>query len=199
MDNVNNRSTPLIVVMVLFLVLLLLYVYVLLPSNSKLTDQQSLVDEKAKQVQALQKSIESKGEAADLPEKDIQAALPLWDNSEQLVLALRDIGGRTGAQLNSATMSIVDSNQIQTLSGEAESPFPIVKEVSVHVSLQGSYSQLKNWIDQLQKQQRIIVVNTFNLEQAEGGFDSAELAFTAYFDPSYQAMLKNPILPETAK
>lgn len=185
--------------MLLFLVLLLLYVILLQPSSNKLSDQKELVDQTEMQLNALQASMNRQDGEGSLPEQDIQAALPLWDDSEQLVVALKSLGQQTGAKLNSATIDLPGGNKLNTFTGSSDPLYPTVKEVNVHVSLLGTYAQVKGWMNQLQQQKRLIVINSFTLQQSDSGMNAAEIAFTAYFDPSYEQMLKNPILPVTAK
>ncbi|WP_127496909.1 GspMb/PilO family protein [Paenibacillus glycanilyticus] len=199
MDNSKNRSLGLIVIMVLFLVLLLLYVVLLQPSSSKLSDQKKLAEQSQLQLNALQASVTKQEEGSGLAEQDIQAALPLWDNSEQLVVTLKSLSVQTGAKINSATVDLPDENKLNALSGSADPLYPTVKEVNVHVSLLGTYAQVKSWMAQLQQQKRLIVINDFTLQQTDSGMNTTELSFTAYFDPSYKSLLKDPILPATAE
>ncbi|CAM3478751.1 GspMb/PilO family protein [Paenibacillus lupini] len=199
MDNSKNRSVGLIVMMLLFLVLLLLYVVLLQPTNSELSDQKVQVKDTGLQLNVLQASVEKKEEGSDLPEQDIQEALPLWDNSEQLVISFKTLSQQTGAKVNSATIDLPGDNKLNTLIDSADPVYPTVKEINVHVSLIGTHAQVTSLMDKLEQQKRLIVVNSFTIQQTDSGLDTAELAFTAYFDPSYQPMLKNPILPETAK
>ncbi|GLX69288.1 GspMb/PilO family protein [Paenibacillus glycanilyticus] len=199
MDNAKNRSFGLIVMMLLFLVLLLLYVVLLQPSSSELLDQKGLVSNAEQQLNALQASINKKEEGSNLPEQDIQAALPLWDNSEQLVVSLKTLSQQTGAKVNSATIDLPGDNKLNLLSDNADPLYPTVQEVNVHVSLLGTHAQVKSWMDQLERQKRLVVVNSYTLQQTDSGMDTAELAFTAYFDPSYKDMLNNPIVPQTAQ
>ncbi|WP_336787121.1 hypothetical protein [Paenibacillus sp. MMO-177] len=199
MDNTKNRSLGLIVMMLLFLVLLLLYVVLLQPSSSKLSDQKKLAEQSELQYNALQASVnKQQEEGTGLAERDIQAALPLWDNSEQLVVTLKSLSLQTGAKINSAAIDLPGENKLNALSGSADPLYPTVKEVNVHVTLLGTYAQVKSWMTQLQQQKRLIVINDFTLQQADSGMNTAELSFTAYFDPSYKSLLKNPILPATA-
>ncbi|MCK9857111.1 GspMb/PilO family protein [Paenibacillus sp. ATY16] len=199
MDNSKNRLLGLIVIMVLFLVLLLLYVVLLQPSSSKLSDQKKLAEQSQLQLNALQASVTKQEEGSGLAEQDIQAALPLWDNSEQLVITLKSLSVQTGAKINSATVDLPDENKLNALSGSADPLYPTVKEVNVHVSLLGTYAQVKSWMAQLQQQKRLIVINDFTLQQTDSGMNTTELSFTAYFDPSYKSLLKDPILPATAE
>ncbi|WP_336771606.1 GspMb/PilO family protein [Paenibacillus sp. MMO-58] len=199
MDNTKNRSLGLIVMMLLFLVLLLLYVVLLQPSSSKLSDQKKLAEQSQLQLNALQASVTKQEEGSGLAEQDIQAALPLWDNSEQLVVMLKSLSLQTGAKINSATVDLPGENKLNTLSGSADPLYPTVKEVNVHVSLLGTYAQVKSWMAQLQQQKRLIVINDFTLQQTDSGMNTTELSFTAYFDPSYKSLLKDPILPATAE
>ncbi|WP_435170857.1 GspMb/PilO family protein [Paenibacillus glycanilyticus] len=199
MDNSKNRSLGLIVIMVLFLVLLLLYVVLLQPSSSKLSNQKKLAEQSQLQLNALQASVTKQEEGSGLAEQDIQAALPLWDNSEQLVVTLKSLSLQTGAKINSATVDLPDENKLNALSGSADPLYPTVKEVNVHVSLLGTYAQVKSWMAQLQQQKRLIVINDFTLQQTDSGMNTTELSFTAYFDPSYKSLLKDPILPATAE
>ncbi|MCM3627154.1 GspMb/PilO family protein [Paenibacillus glycanilyticus] len=198
MDNTKNRSLGLIIMMLLFLVLLLLYVALLQPSSSKLSDQKELANQTEMQLNALQASVNKQNDGSSLPERDIQAALPLWDNSEQLVVTIKSLSQRTGAKVNSATMDLPGDNKLNAFTGVSDPLYPTVKEVNVHVSLLGTYAQVKGWMSQLQQQQRLIVVNAFTLQQTDSGINTAELSFTAYFDPSYEQMLKDPILPAKA-
>ncbi|MOA35283.1 General secretion pathway protein M [compost metagenome] len=128
----------------------------------------------------------------------------MWDNTEQLVQQMRDIGKSTEATLNSASFSIIGSNDIHLLSGAEDQMYPNVKQMKIVASLEGTDQQMRSWLNQLEKLPRIIIVDSLRLNKSanSGNDDSdrlkAELTFIAYFDPDYEPLLEHPILPKTA-
>ncbi|MNO57102.1 General secretion pathway protein M [compost metagenome] len=206
MNSSHHRSTLLLIIAALFLVLLILFAWLYVPSNKELSSIQQEKEQLDRKIQSLQLIIDKKKTVkGKLDEAVVQEALPLWDNTEQLVQQMRDIGKSTEATLNSASFSIIGSNDIHLLSGAEDQMYPNVKQMKIVASLEGTDQQMRSWLNQLEKLPRIIIVDSLRLNKSanSGNDDSdrlkAELTFIAYFDPDYEPLLEHPILPKTAK
>lgn len=198
MNNNKNQSMITLAIMIMFLVLLVIYMTMLQPANKELSNKNKQVEQLRNQSDLLTKALSRKIEKGKLPETEVQAALPLWDNTEQMVVSIKEIGQMTGTKLSSVSFSVSDSNQINTIIGGQEPMYPTVKELKVQAVIQGSYDQIRSWIVQIQKLPRLVNVDTVRYSLPVTGTTAAEISITGYFDPSYEYMLENPIIP-TAK
>jgi Tfp pilus assembly protein PilO len=197
----NNKNQSLITIGLLmaFVILLGFYMFKVKPSNENITVQKDELVRLHNQTELISKKMaEKQASAAESSQDTVQAALPLWDNSEQLLLDLNRISESTGVVLRGATFSTSDSNQLQTYIGGQASPFPSVHELLTAVVLEGKYDAIMKWFEQLQKLDRLTVINSFNLDQSTSALQKTiivNLSFTAYFDPSYRSLIDHEVLP----
>lgn len=195
MDKNKSHSIVILGVIMMFLILLVVFSTLLQPTYKKISSQNEELDRLKFQSGLLQKALDNKKEKGNLPEEEVQAALPLWDNTEQLVVSLKDIGQKTETKLTTVSFNVTDNNGIHTIIGSESPVYPNVKEVKVQAVVEGSYDGIRSWIVQMQKQERLIVIDSVRYSIPVGGLTSAEIAFTSYFDPSYGYLLENPVIP----
>ncbi|RED61700.1 type 4a pilus biogenesis protein PilO [Cohnella lupini] len=198
-----HKSRPLIllVMAMCFLLLLLFYVYAIRPSDRKIAEKNDELARLDKQVELVLQKTEEKNETkSEYSQESVQAALPLSDNTEQMLLDLNSLGKSNGVSLENVTVSMQEGNGLQAMTGDTESPFPAVNELKISVALQGTYPSIVNWIAQLQRLPRLLVIDSFDLnkpktEEALPKPISVNLMFTAYYDSSYRDMVDREILP----
>ncbi|MCC3374610.1 type 4a pilus biogenesis protein PilO [Cohnella sp. REN36] len=197
----DKRKLIFIAVVLLFLLLLGGYLTFLQPLNASLSDQKDEIDRLNGQIRILtDKAAEKNREAGSFSQADVQAALPLSDNTEQLLLDLQTIGRGADVELLGSTFSTAETNQLQTMFGMKTSPYPSVKELKASVVLQGKYEQLLDWIDRLQRLPRLVSVDAFSLAKPSSEADAQKpitlnLNFTVYYDPSYRNLTDGERLP----
>ncbi|NOU99032.1 hypothetical protein [Paenibacillus planticolens] len=192
MSNKNSAKTLLLLLAVLlFLALFAFYYFVQLPSSNKIKAQANEIAIVEKQVQLLTQKISEKKEETGPSLKDIQAALPLWDNTEQLTLDLNQIKTDTKVTFNSISYAVGDkSPQTQQADANNKNPYPNIREVRVTTSISGAFDEVMNAITQLQALPRLIRVDTVNFGNLPKDLNrklTVNLTFTAYFDPSYKS------------
>ncbi|TXK85392.1 type 4a pilus biogenesis protein PilO [Paenibacillus sp. N3.4] len=199
MSSKNNTQTLLLFVAVLlFLGLFAFYYFLQIPSSNKVKAQESEIATLDKQVQLLNKKISDKQKEDVGPSiKEIQAALPLWDNTEQLTLDLNKIKNDTKVTFNSIAYSVSDKT---TQQGEAnkKNAYPNVREVKVTTAIMGTFKDITDAITQLQALPRLVNIDTVNYGNLPKDLTrriTVNLTFTAYFDPSYKSKVDKVELP----
>ncbi|NBD25343.1 type IV pilus inner membrane component PilO [Paenibacillus glycinis] len=213
MEQLNkNRSLMLLVLAVLFLVLFAAYMYVVKPAASEVNDQEERISTLDKQRTLLQKKLGEKQEqAAAYSGEDVQRALPLWDNTEHLLLDLQGIEGRSGAQTLSAAFnaaggddaSAEDEEQAEGGGEETNQAAALpsgIKRLKTSAVVKGTYEQVLNYVDALQKLKRLITIDSLDIAKSSDGTGASpvikiNLAFTAYFDPSYRDQVSEVLQP----
>ncbi|QGQ96686.1 hypothetical protein EHS13_18275 [Paenibacillus psychroresistens] len=202
MGNVRkNRSLLLFCVIILFVGLLAFYYLGFESSKKELETQDSDIKSLNQQITILtKKANEKKAALASFPEKEVQAALPLWDNTEQLTIDLSKTSEKTNVDMNNLTYSLNDVNQLQVLFGSETPVLPSVKEVKISLVLNGTYNQIADWLNEVQMLPRLITIEGFNLEKPLADHItenkiSANLSITSYYDPSYKDLVKDILEP----
>ncbi|MBP3966850.1 hypothetical protein [Paenibacillus lignilyticus] len=208
----KNRSLSVLLVAVLFLALFAIYSYLLKPSADQITDQQAEIERLNNEYNLLSKKLaEKKEESNEYSKENVQQALPLWDNTEQLLLDLQQIESSTGGEALTATFTpdrVDDQENADTSASEntdsttnsSTSFGPNVKQLKVGLVIKGKYADILRYIEELQKLPRLITVDSFDVAKSSSLSGdakpiSANLAFTAYFDPSYKSLAKDVLLP----
>ncbi|MBA9084225.1 type IV pilus assembly protein PilO [Fontibacillus solani] len=208
MDNMNKRSVLLLITSIAFLLLIIMYVWVYLPSNQQLSDLKAEKNQVNTQIQTLQSVLDEKmSKKYNIDEKAVQAAVPLWDNTEQLIFQLDVINKLTNVSVKNGSIGFQEKSEIE-LQDESSSqnnaetdgtPAIGVKEIVVNLTVDGKVTDVIDWVDRLEKLPRLIFVSSFNLKKGETYDDAVvDLSFIAFFDPSYEPILEKPILPETS-
>ncbi|MDI4644323.1 type 4a pilus biogenesis protein PilO [Cohnella hashimotonis] len=196
----NKRSLSLIGVVLLFLLLLMFVVYKQMPLNSELSDQRDQIASLRSQSDLLtKKAAEGSAAGAELSDASVQQALPLSDNTEQMLLDLKKISQATGVALLNATFSASDTNQLQSMLGGEQTPYASVGELKTAVAIEGTYDRLLEWVGALQKLERLVSVDNFAIAKPAaadlGKAMTLNVNFTAYFDPSYRNLVDEELLP----
>ncbi|MDR6549675.1 hypothetical protein [Paenibacillus qinlingensis] len=191
MSNKNNQQTLLLFVAVLlFLGLFAFYYFVQIPSSTKVKNQANEVSALDKQIQLLTQKVSEKQKSNPGPSmKDVQAALPLWDNTEQLTLDLNKIRTEQNVTFSSIAYSMNDKTA-QPADATKKNAFPNVREIKVTTTLNGTFKEVSAALTQLQSLPRLInvdAVNYGNLPKEANKKITVNLSFTAYFDPSYKS------------
>jgi hypothetical protein len=194
MSNKNNQQTLLLFCAVLlFLGLFAFYYFVQLPSSSKVKTQTEEISQLDKQVQLLTKKVSEKQKENTGPSmKDVQVALPLWDNTEQLTLDLNKIKKDQNVTFSTIAYSISDKTG-QPADAAKKTAFPTVREVKVTTSISGTFKEVTAAITQLQALPRLIQVDSVNygnLPKEVARKITVNVSFTAYFDPSYKSKVE---------
>ncbi|WP_308637903.1 type 4a pilus biogenesis protein PilO [Paenibacillus silvisoli] len=207
----KNRSAAVLLIALLFLILFAVYTYILQPTNSKITDQQTEIERLDSQFKLLSTKLAEKKQASDdLSKESVQKALPLWDNTEQLLLDLQTIESTTGAETLTATFTpdasdaqsgnAGDEGTAASENSQSDSPYgPNVKQLKVASVIKGSYSSILQYVEELQKLSRLITIDSFDVAKPSGNDTnkplSANIVYTAYFDPSYKSLVTQVIQP----
>ncbi|MFC3801966.1 type 4a pilus biogenesis protein PilO [Cohnella sp. GCM10012308] len=196
----NKRSLGLIGVVLLFLLLLMFVVYKQMPLNSDLSDQNDQIANLRSQADLLtKKAAEGSAAGAEYSDASVQQALPLSDNTEQMLLDLKKISQATGVAMLNATFSASDSNQLQSMLGGEQTPYASVGELKTAVAIEGTYDRLLEWVGALQKLERLVSVDNFAIAKPApadlGKAMTLNVNFTAYFDPSYRNLVDEELLP----
>ncbi|MCM3750070.1 type 4a pilus biogenesis protein PilO [Paenibacillus pasadenensis] len=95
----TQRRNPLLLLgaSVLFLVLLLFFLYILSPAEERTAQLQGRMDAQEKLNEALSSKLQERTEETNgRPADGVQAELPYWDNTEQLLLDLEKAGEEAG-------------------------------------------------------------------------------------------------------
>lgn len=190
----EKNKTMLILLLLLFFVgAFLLYWFYYQGSLHALADIEQQVKQKGDSVALLTKTVNAKKEeiptTTDL-EKDL-AALPIWDNTEQLVMELRGGELRSGVTLTDITFQPSDVNRL----GQYGENFPTVKEVSISLHVTGTYEAIKAFLAQVEASPRRMMVDSFAYDRGENngaeqnGTMVATITMTAYYDPANGVMV----------
>lgn len=200
MDKTNKRSATFLITVIAFLVLLMLFILLYLPSNKELSSVKAKKDELNNKVQTLQNVLDKKiTKKGKLDEEAVQAALPLWDNTEELILQLNEIGKESKAEIKDGRVNFVEKSAIEPRNEASEVLFQDVRQLVVSLTINGTASEVMYWVELLENLPRLIIVTSFDLRKGDtDGTAVVDISFVALFDPNYESMLKNPILPETS-
>lgn len=200
----KNRTAVMLLAVILFLALFALYMYLVRPTGDTISEQESELSTLDSQRAILQKKVderEQKNEGFDAAA--VQEALPLWDNTEQLLLDLHQIESITYADTLTANFTIEDKNSeaeseeaIDTGDVDDQSTEPSAlasaKKVEVSVSIKGRDADIMKYVYAVQQMKRLVVIDKFDISGNSRDTTkeiTASLVFTAYFDPSYLPMV----------
>ncbi|QUL54521.1 type 4a pilus biogenesis protein PilO [Paenibacillus tritici] len=189
MEQINKYRSPIVLgVLVLFLLLFAFFLLGFQPTNNKIAEQESQKAQLEQQNSLMQNKIDElksstvNGDAQDA----LLDQLPRGDDSEQLILDLRAIGTMTNARLKDIGFVLEDSNPLQVTTHSSAAVFPAVKEVKMTALVEGTYSNVRSWMNELQLLPRIINVDAFSFQHSSnsGNIISASITFTAYYEKS---------------
>ncbi|WHY19056.1 type 4a pilus biogenesis protein PilO [Paenibacillus sp. G2S3] len=194
MEQFNKYRSPIVLgVLILFLMLFAFYMLGVQPTNKEISAQNAKISQLQKEAEILQTKInelKSSATSLDSEQQELLAALPKGDDSEGLIDDLRAVGMSSQARLKDVSFILDEANPIQQMTGSAEMLFPTVKQIKMNAVVEGTYTSIRQWMDELQMLARIVNVDSFNFQQSyeERSANSPEsiltanVAFTAYYE-----------------
>ncbi|GGD48034.1 type 4a pilus biogenesis protein PilO [Paenibacillus nasutitermitis] len=200
MEQLNkNRKLALLLVALMFLVLLAVYIYMLLPKTRQVSDQQDVIARLESQTRLLQKKLdEKKSSESKYSQETVQAALPLWDNTEQMLMDLEQIGKTTRVQ--NVSLAFAADSGVDNETSAQQDVMSAVRELKISSSIKGSYADILTYISRLEALPRLIKVDNLEITKPDAFQNNAamitvNLSFTAYYDPSYKDLVDEQQLP----
>lgn len=199
MEQINKYRSPIVLgVLILFLILFAFYMLSVQPTNKEISAQSSEISQLEKEAEVLQNKInelKGSGNEGDLEQKELLGELPKGDDSEGLIVDLREVSTSSQARLKDLSFVLDEANPIQQMTGSAEVSFPTVKQIKMTAVVEGTYSGIRQWMDELQALPRIVNVDSFNFQQSyedrtKNNTESiltANVAFTAYYEATAAA------------
>lgn len=199
MEQFNKYRSPIVLgVLILFLLLFAFFMLGVQPTNKEIAIQNSEISQLTKETEVLQTKInelKSSASSVDSEQQELLLALPKGDDSEGLIDELREVGLSSHARLKDISFVLDETNPIQQMTGSAEVQFPTVKQIKMTAVVEGTYTGIRQWMDEIQMLPRIVNVDSFNFQQsyeerAQEGSESiltANVAFTAYYEAISQA------------
>ncbi|PZD95064.1 hypothetical protein DNH61_15630 [Paenibacillus sambharensis] len=203
----NNRQALTLAAAALLLVLLAGVVYLILPASESVSEQEAEIAALSSQLQLLENKLAEREMAAgDIDTAAIQAAMPLWDNSEQLLLDLQQLENDTGVELMSSSFTITPAASDTEISSQAAetgsgtSDFSSTGRVQLSLVVSGTYLDLLNWMDGVQSLPRLITIDSFAISKPPADEVSwkpltVNAALTAYYDSSYWELVDEVLWP----
>lgn len=187
MEQINRYRSPIVLgVLVLFLLLFAFFLLGFQPTNTKIAEQEAEMAQLEQQNSLLQRKIDERQSSVENSEAEdaLLKQLPRGDASEQLLLDLREVGTMSDARLKDIGFAAEDTNSVQDRSGSAAAVFPGVKQLRMTALVEGTYSNVRSWLNALQLLPRIINVEAFSFQHSSnsGNIISANVTFTAYFE-----------------
>ncbi|MGE7613998.1 type 4a pilus biogenesis protein PilO [Paenibacillus sp. NPDC101420] len=194
MEQFNKYRSPIVLgVLILFLMLFAFYMLGVQPTNKEISAQNAEISQLEKEAEILQTKInelKSSATSLDSEQQELLAALPKGDDSEGLIDDLRAVGMSSQARLKDVSFILDEANPIQQMTGSAEVLFPTIKQIKMTAVVEGTYTSIRQWMEELQTLARIVNVDSFNFQQSyeERSKDSPEsiltanVAFTAYYE-----------------
>lgn len=194
MEQFNKYRSPIVLgVLILFLMLFAFYMLGVQPTNKEISAQNAEISQLEKEAEILQTKInelKSSATSLDSEQQELLAALPKGDDSEGLIDDLREVGMSSQARLKDVSFILDEANPIQQMTGSAEVLFPTVKQIKMTAVVEGTYTGIRQWMDELQMLARIVNVDSFNFQQSyeerskdsPEGILTANVAFTAYYE-----------------
>ncbi|KAA1186868.1 type 4a pilus biogenesis protein PilO [Paenibacillus sp. B2(2019)] len=194
MEQFNKYRSPIVLgVLILFLMLFAFYMLGVQPTNKEISAQNAEIRQLEKEAEILQTKInelKSSTTSLDSEQQELLAALPKGDDSEGLIDDLRAVGMSSQARLKDVSFILDEANPIQQMTGSAEVLFPTIKQIKMTAVVEGTYTSIRQWMEELQTLARIVNVDSFNFQQSyeERSKDSPEsiltanVAFTAYYE-----------------
>ncbi|MEK3772621.1 type 4a pilus biogenesis protein PilO [Paenibacillus sp. FSL R5-0887] len=199
MEQINKYRSPIVLgVLILFLILFAFYMLGVQPTTKEISAQSSEISQLEKEAEMLQTKInelKGSGNEGDLEQKELLGELPKGDDSEGLIVDLREVSTSSQARLKDLSFVLDEANPIQQMTGSAEVSFPTVKQIKMTAVVEGTYSGIRQWMDELQALPRIVNVDSFNFQQSyedrtKNNTESiltANVAFTAYYEATAAA------------
>ncbi|WP_172198332.1 type II secretion system protein GspM [Saccharibacillus qingshengii] len=186
----NNRQGIILGITGLFLLILAFYMLAIKPKVELWNTQESEISSLNQQNALLQSKIDERDQESQddsLTEEAIAAALPPNADAEQLILDIKQIGEQASVRLSDAAFAYGGESDAtagtsisQVLSANG------LNTVYVTVNVEGNYTQLRTWIDLVQKTDRVTTVDSIAFQQPAqpNTLLAATITFTASYLPS---------------
>jgi type IV pilus assembly protein PilO len=190
MEQLNKyRSAIILGTVVLFLLLFAWYILGLQPSNEKVKDQETEMARITGMNNLIQGKIDELKEAEDSNkylQEDAADSLPEGDHTDQLILDLKSIEESSYAQLRDIQFTLSEMTETDMPSGAQGAVFSNIKKVQMSAKLEGGYTEIRQWMKQLQQLPRMVSIDSFSFSQPyeqrnPGSILQANVAFTAYY------------------
>lgn len=194
MEQFNKYRSPIVLgVLILFLMLFVFYMLGVQPTNKEISAQNAEISQLEKEAEILQtkmNELKSSATSVDSEQQELLAALPKGDDSEGLIVDLWGVSTSSEARLKDVSFILDEVNPIQQMTGSAEVLFPAVKQIKMNAVIEGTYTGIRQWMEELQILPRIVNIDSFNFQQSyeERSANSPEsiltanVAFTAYYE-----------------
>jgi type IV pilus assembly protein PilO len=190
MELINKyRSAIMLGMVVLFLLLFAFYILGLQPTNAEIKDQEAEITRIDGLNTLIQGKVDEIKDAKDNNEalqEEVAQSLPAGDYTNQLILDLKGIGESTYAQVRDVEFTLSEGDQAGQSSGGLGAGFENVKEVKMSARVEGGYTEIRQWMKQLQQLPRLVSIDSFSFSQPyeqrnPGSILQANVAFTAYY------------------
>lgn len=186
----NNRQGIVLGITGLFLLILAFYMLAIKPKVELWNTQENEIASLNQQNALLQSKIDERDQESQddsLTEEAIAAALPPNADAEQLILDIKQIGEQASVRLSDATFAY--GGESETMAGTPISQILNangLNTVYVTVNVEGNYTQLRTWIDLVQKTDRVTTVDSIAFQQPAqpNTLLAATITFTASYLPS---------------
>ncbi|MBP2001580.1 type IV pilus assembly protein PilO [Paenibacillus shirakamiensis] len=185
------RNALILAIILMFVLLIGFYVLAVQPVRTEDHAQQEEISLVTEENARMQEKIASLNAAAQENAANgvMDQALPAVENTEQIIRDFKTISEKTSISLKDVQFTIPTMNHIRIAKGDEKSPFPSVKEVNMTATIQGNLTQIRAWMDELQKLPRLLVVDSFTFEKPyevspPGSIIDANVSFTAYYQPN---------------
>ncbi|MEK3880354.1 type 4a pilus biogenesis protein PilO [Paenibacillus sp. FSL M7-0420] len=194
MEQINKyRSAIVLALLVLFLILFGFYMFAIRPVNNDIVMQDSefsLLEQEKGILTNKINALKSEEQGTESSEDTLLAGIPQGDDSEALILALQRIGTSSHARLKDIGFSLTESNEISPWTGISPEAVGSLREIKMAAIVQGSYSEINEWLKQLHDLPRILAVDSFSFQKPyefptrmkPGSILTANVSFTAYFE-----------------
>ncbi len=194
MEQINKYRSPIVLgVLIMFLLLFAFFMLSIQPTNNQISTQQAELERLNQETEIFQNKInelKSNSNSGNSEQDKLLAALPQGDDSEGLILNLSQISSSAQVRLTDISFITDELNPLQDTAGSTEVLYPTVKQMKMVAAVQGTYTSIHKWMNELQDIPRIVNIDSFSFQEpydqpVTGSPESiltANIAFTAYFE-----------------
>lgn len=181
-----KRGMMLLSIIILFVLLFVFYMYFYQPLSQTIAAQESEIVILDKEIALFQKlsAEDAQQHEPSFDTVQVQTALPLWDNIEQLLLDIKEIEKASWTNVKSMSFSQLEGNTLSQLIGVEAQSMPPVQELKLALTLEGEYSHIRAWLKQVWELPRLIVIDSlaFATSTTDTKQIIANVGLTTYFD-----------------
>lgn len=204
MESFNKYRSPIVLgVLIMFLVLFAFFMLGVQPTNKEIASQNDEIERLEKETNIFQNKInelKGAGDSVDPEQQELLAALPKGDDSEGLIYNFSAVGMSSYARLNDVSFTLNEVSPIQGMAGSSEMLYPTVKQIKMSAVVEGTYTNIRAWMTELQALPRIVNIDSFNFQPSyvqgtEGMKEdilTASVSFTAYYEAVTQRQTTEP-------